>query len=67
MESAESGVPSKPLAGTRFAPPPAAVATTDQTDEQPQPEQPNVIDRLLDDLFKPNKPTSEAPAAVDPQ
>jgi penicillin-binding protein 1A len=63
MESAEAGQPSKPLVGTTLAPPPAA---TDQTNEQ-QPNQPDVIDRLLDDIFKPNKPTSEAPAIVNPQ
>jgi penicillin-binding protein 1A len=65
MESAEAGMPSKPLVGTTLAPPPAAAA--DQTDEQPQPEQPNVIDRLLDDIFKPNRPSSEAPATGDLQ
>jgi penicillin-binding protein 1A len=67
MQSAESAMPSKPLVGTTLAPPPETVATTDQTSEQPQPDQPGVIDRLLDDIFKPNKPSSEAPATVGPQ
>jgi penicillin-binding protein 1A len=67
MESAESGMPSKPLVGTTLAPPPAAVNATDQTDEQPQADQPNVIDRLLDDIFKPNRPSSDLPATVDPR
>jgi penicillin-binding protein 1A len=66
MESAEAGTPSKPLVGTTLAPAVDAAATEQQTTDQ-QPNQPGVIDRLLDDIFKPDKPSSEAPAIVDPQ
>lgn len=71
MESAEAGVPAKPLVGTTLAPPPEATPADQLTAEQQttdqQPEQPGVIDRLLDDIFKPNKPSSETPAPANPQ
>jgi penicillin-binding protein 1A len=57
MESAEEG-PAKPLAGTTLVP---AQTTEQPEDRSPQTNPPNVLDRLIDSIFKsgPSTPSTE--------
>jgi penicillin-binding protein 1A len=58
MESAEAGMPSRPLVGTTLAPPPAVDTSAPATQTDQQPDQPGFLDRLLQDILK--KPNASA-------